>query len=184
MCFRDDINFLKLKNSLTQSISNRLVIRSDYYRSYKDLRQCYIYMMRANLMTKTPTHYQKFLLTTFDNKKFLSVLSKVNMHKDLDYALTWRASQVNALFNLATTARKKKKKLIFTHRTFYIKPQKRLFFVCKCICIFMRNLYVKGLPRHTGLIKGLENFLLAPDSLHVVNKFKLKIYKLYLFRIT
>lgn len=48
----------------------------------------------------------------------------------------------------------------------------------------MRTLHVKGLPRHTGLIKGLENFLLAPDSLHVVNKFKLKIYKLYLFRIT
>lgn len=130
MCFRDDINFLKLKNSLTQSISNRLVIRSDYYRSYKDLRQCYIYMMRANLMTKTPTHYQKFLLTTFDNKKFLSVLSKVNMHKDLDYALTWRASQVNALFNLATTARKKKKKTYFyTQNVLYKTSEKTSFCV-------------------------------------------------------
>ncbi len=47
----------------------------------------------------------------------------------------------------------------------------------------MRTLYVQGSPRKFALKFGLENFLIAPDNSHILTKFKLRIYKIYLLRI-
>jgi hypothetical protein len=183
VCYRQDLTFLKYSKNLTQSISNRFVINSNYYRSYKNLRQCYINMLRANFCNKTPHLLKPWILNNFDNKAFFLLYEKDKAFYDLDYALIWRASQINSLFNLATTITRKKKKYTFKSRTFYITPSKRLLFVWKWFSVFMRTLYVKGLPRKFSLKTGLENFLIAPDNAHVITKFKLRIYKIYLLRI-
>ena len=109
VCYRQDLTFLKYSKNLTQSISNRFVINSNYYRSYKNLRQCYINMLRANFCNKTPHLLKPWILNNFDNKAFFLLYEKDKAFYDLDYALIWRASQINSLFNLATTITRKKK---------------------------------------------------------------------------
>lgn len=183
ICYRHDLTFLKYGKTLTQSISNRFVINSNYYRSYKNLRRCYINMLRANFCSRTPSSLKLWGLNNFDNKNFFVLYEKDKLFYDLDYALVWRASQVNSLFNLATTITKKKKKYTFKSRTFYITPSKRLLFVWRWLSVFMRTLYVKGSPRRFSLKPGLENFLVAPEDSHIITKFKLRIYKIYLLRI-
>lgn len=183
ICYREDLTFLKYNKTLTQSIANRFVINSNYYRSYKNLRQCYINMLRANFCIRTPSSLKAWELNNFDNKNFFLLYEKDKAFYDLDHALVWRASQINSLFNLATTITKKKKKYTFKSRTFYITPNKRLLFVWKWLSVFMRTLYVQGSPRKFALKFGLENFLIAPDNSHILTKFKLRIYKIYLLRI-
>lgn len=183
VCFRRELEFLKVKNSLTQSIANRLVINSDFYRSYKDLRFCYINLLRYTLINPL-IKYDVHNFSHFDKKDFIIHLQKTGMNMDLDYILTAKANQVNSLFNLATKITKKRKKVTYSHRAFYLKPEKRLLFVWKWLAVFIRSLQVKGTPRCLSLTNGLENFLMAPENSHTITKFKHKIYKLYLLRIT
>ncbi len=110
ICYKKSLHFLVYKYSLTQSLSNRLVDRSNYYQSYKLLRQYYVATLRANFTKQIFGPYQNYLWTTFDNKKFLALYLKTGLAREFDYTLLWRATQFNSLFNLATTITKKKKR--------------------------------------------------------------------------
>lgn len=184
ICYKKSLYFLKFKPSLTKSLSNRIAVRSNFRLSYFNLREYYIKSLRANFTSIITPESIPYLWTTFDNKKFLTLYSKTTLTRELDYTLLWRGSQTNALFNLATTITKKKKKYQFKHRTFFIFTKKRLLFVWRWLKIFIRSTHVKGVPRKISLIKSLENFLLAPDDSQMISIFKLQVYKLHLLRIT
>lgn len=184
ICYKKSLHFLVYKYSLTQSLSNRLVDRSNYYQSYKLLRQYYVATLRANFTKQIFGPYQSYLWTTFDNKKFLSLYLKTGLAREFDYTLLWRATQFNSLFNLATTITKKKKRYHYKHRTFFIANEKRLLFVWRWLKTFLYTLRVKSVSKKLTVIRGFENFLLAPDNANVINLFKLQIYKLHLLRIT
>lgn len=182
MCYRKQLNFLKFRTNLTNSMSNRLVINSNFLKSYRNLRRYYVRLLRANFSLGIPLKYLHYSLLTFDNKKFLTTYSKTHFMKEFDYVLLWKALQFNSLFNVAITTTKKKKKFIFKKRVFFILPKKRLLFVWKWLSVFIRVNNVKNVPRELALIKGFENFLMAPDSSQVLNAYKLQIYKLQLLR--
>lgn len=75
-------------------------------------------MLRANFCSRTPSSLKLWGLNNFDNKNFFVLYEKDKLFYDLDYALVWRASQVNSLFNLATTITKKKKNIHLNHEPF------------------------------------------------------------------
>lgn len=184
ICYKNSLHFLKVKHSLTKSLSNRIAEKSNFRLSYFNLREYYIRSLRANFTNIITPESIPYLWTTFDNKKFLSLYSKTTLTRELDYILLWRANQTNALFNLATTITKKKKKYQFKHRTFFIFTKKRLLFVWRWLKIFIRSTQTKGVPHKLSLIRSLENFLLAPEESQMISIFKLQVYKLHLLRIT
>lgn len=181
-CYRKHLSFLKFRTNLTNSISNRFAYKSNFYRSYLDLRRYYIFFMRSNFTNNGYTLYPNYFSSGMENRRFMAAFVKSNFMKELDYALLWRGVQTNSLFNLSVKITKKKKKLIYTKRVFFISPGKRLLFVWKWLNVFTRILATKGVPRRLILIKSLENFLMTTDKYQVINDFKLQIYKLKLLR--
>ena len=79
ICYRPTLSFLKYKTSLSQSLSNRLVIRGNYLRSYINFRNFYISNLRAN--------FAPFYTNNFDNKKFLLLYTKTKLTREFDYIL-------------------------------------------------------------------------------------------------
>lgn len=182
ICYRPELDFLKLKLTLSNSLSNRLVRRGDFRCSYLLVRSYYTKLLRANFLKSTPAHLQPYILRNFDNKDFLLAYSQYQAMKDLDYALVWRGMQTNSLFNMITKRKRKKKKFHYSNRVFFIAPSKRLLFVWRWLAVIIRCSMVKGVKRKYPLIPSLENFLMAPRESQVLNDFKLQIYRLKLLR--
>lgn len=182
ICYRPALDFIKLKLTLSNSLSNRLVRRGDFRCSYLLVRSYYTKLLRANFLRNTPPQLQPYILKNFDNKDFLLAYSQYQAIKDLDYALAWRGMQTNSLFNMITKRKRKKKKFHYSNRVFFIAPNKRLLFVWRWLAVIIRCGMVKGVKRKYPLIPSLENFLMAPRESQVLNDFKLQIYKLKLLR--
>lgn len=184
VCYRADLNFLKYRTSLAQSMSNRLVIRGNYLRSYIDLRSFFISHLRANFGRMLPPSLVPYFFKNFDNKKFLLLYLKTKLTCELDYTLHWKANQINSLFNIATLVTKKKKKIQYKQRVFFVKPENRLHFVWKWLNVFVRSTAVNKVPRKYILTNAFENFIHAEREDNVIFDFKLQLYKLYLMKIT
>lgn len=112
VCYRKDLDFLKYKLSLTNSLSNRIVHKGNYLRSYKNLREYYTYLLRANFQPKLCAKYAPYIFSGVNNKKFLLIYFQQQSIKNFDFLLYWRGCQTNSLFNIKTTITKKKKKKI------------------------------------------------------------------------
>lgn len=87
VCFKKKLNFLKLRVNLTNSMSNRIVINSNFLKSYRNLRRYYLRLLRANFSLGLPLKYLNYYLSTFDNKKYLIMYSKTHFMKEFDYVL-------------------------------------------------------------------------------------------------
>lgn len=186
ICYRNNLTFLKYKNSLTNSFSNRIVYQSNYLRAYKNVREYYTSLLRANFLDHIGLKYipYHFLHNSYlKNNKFLLVYFQQHAVKDFDFLLYWRGNQINSLFNLKTTVKKKRKKRYYKHVVYYIKPNKRILFVWKWLSVFIRCLYVKGVPKKLTLIPGFENFFMVQTPNHIISNFKFQIYKLKLLRV-
>lgn len=129
VCYRPELEFLKLRITLSRSISNRLVYRSNYLRSYKNIRNYYVSLLRGNFTEKLNPVYQAYTDIRVDSRKFMSAYSKTKLMKELDYAMMWRGVQTNSLFNVAFKVTKKRKKYTFKQRVLFINPKRRLLFV-------------------------------------------------------
>lgn len=110
MCYRKKLSFLKYRISITNSLSNRLVIRSEFYRSYKNLCEYYVQFLRSNFAKTSELRESPYYIKLSQNKKYLSLYNKTTFATNLDFVLVWKAVQYNALFDIKTTAKKKKKK--------------------------------------------------------------------------
>lgn len=181
-CYIPQLEQLKLKKTLTNSISNRLVFNSQFYRSYLNTRHYYTKLLRANFCKQTAKHYEIYKLINFDNRSYKLAYNQYQSFKDFDNALLWRASQINSLFSLRQSITKKRKKLFVKQHVHFIPVEKRLLFVWKWLAMTIRAVTVKKTPRHYALIAGFENFLIAPKETHLVTNFKFKIYKLHAVR--
>ncbi len=87
ICYRPTLSFLKYKTSLSQSLSNRLVIRGNYLRSYINFRNFYISNLRANFGNNLSPNFAPFYTNNFDNKKFLLLYTKTKLTREFDYIL-------------------------------------------------------------------------------------------------
>lgn len=180
-CYKQSLIFLKNKISITNSLSNRLVIRSDYRHSYKNVSEYYIKTLRSNFL-KNNIKFKSYELTAVNKNLLCRALIGRGSIKNFDILLLWKATQINSLFNVKITTKKKRKKYYYTHRVFYINPKKRILFVWKWLSVFLRTLNVKKVKKHLPLIPGFNNFFFATADNHVVTKFKHQVYKLQLLR--
>lgn len=181
-CYRSQLTWLKYKKTLTNSLSNRLVFNSQFYRSYLNTRHYYTALLRANFCKKLAKTYEIYRLQNFDNRSYTLAYYQYQSFRDFDNALLWRASQINSLFSLRQSITKKRKKLFVKQHVHFIPVEKRLLFVWKWLTMTVKAVTVKNVPRHYALIAGFENFLVAPKETHLVTTFKFKIYKLHAVR--
>ncbi len=184
ICFRKQLTFLKYRGTLTQSLSNRITVRSQFFRAYKDLRSYYVSILRANFCEKILPRYSHYVFKNFNSKDFLIAFSQHLMMYDLDYALMWRGVQTNSLFNVRSQrVKRRKKEYFYRHRVFFITGYKRLLFVWRWLSVIIRSTNVKNTHRKFGLLPSMENFLFTPDSSQFIHLFKLHVYRLKLIRV-
>ena len=184
ICYKKQLSFLKYRITLTQSMSNRLVVNGDYTRSYKNLREYYLLSLKAMLSPHLLDAYKSYVWKNFDNKDFLLAFSQDLMMYDLDYALLWRGSQTNSLFTIRSKrVKKRKKQFFYQHRPIFISGYKRLLFVWRWLSVLIRVCSARGVKRKYGLIPSIENFLMAPSHSQLLNAYKLHIYKIKLLRV-
>ena len=157
ICFKTSLTFLKYKNSITNSLSNRLTIKSNYMRSYKNVCQYYTKTLRSSFL-KNNLKFKNYELSAASKNLLLKALIGRSSIKNFDILLLWKAVQVNSLFNVKITTKKKRKKYFYSYRVFYINPKKRILFVWKWLNISLRTLNVKKVKRHIPLIVGFNNF--------------------------
>ena len=181
ICFKTSLTFLKYKNSITNSLSNRLTIKSNYMRSYKNVCQYYTKTLRSSFL-KNNLKFKNYELSAASKNLLLKALIGRSSIKNFDILLLWKAVQVNSLFNVKITTKKKRKKYYYSYRVFYINPKKRILFVWKWLNISLRTLNVKKVKRHIPLIVGFNNFFFSSLDTHIVTKFKHQVYKLQLLR--
>jgi len=181
ICFKTSLTFLKYKNSITNSLSNRLTIKSNYMRSYKNVCQYYTKTLRSSFL-KNNLKFKNYELSAASKNLLLKALIGRSSIKNFDILLLWKAVQVNSLFNVKITTKKKRKKYFYSYRVFYINPKKRILFVWKWLNISLRTLNVKKVKRHIPLIVGFNNFFFSSLDTHIVTKFKHQVYKLQLLR--
>jgi hypothetical protein len=87
ICYRRELNFLRTRITLTNSVSNRLVSNGHFYYSYKICREYYVNVLRANFGSGTPRYLQPYVFKQNLNVDFLSCYLKLRAMADLDYAL-------------------------------------------------------------------------------------------------
>ena len=126
LCFKKHLNFLKYKQSFSKALSNRIVKRSNYMRSYKDINYFYILYLRSNINSSI---YKKNFTRNFlsnDVSVFLYAYKQYVCLNDLNRVLLWRLVQLDSMFKLRTSIVKKKKKIFYTNRITFIKPKYRI----------------------------------------------------------
>lgn len=180
-CFKPSLIFLKNKISITNSLSNRLVVKSNYRCSYKNVSEFYIKTLRSNFL-KNNFKFKNYELNSISKNLLSKALIGRGSIKNFDILLLWKATQINSLFNVKITTKKKRKKYYYSYRVFYINPKKRILFVWKWLSISLRTLNVKKVKRHLPLIPGFNNFFFASTDNHIITKFKYQVYKLQLLR--
>lgn len=182
ICYKKPISFLKYKISISHSLSNRLTIRSNYLRSYKNVMEFYVKFLRGNFLNNFQNKYSFYKLNQVQKNYFSKLFINQNSMRTFDFLLIWRAAQINSLFNVRITSKKKKKKYYYSHRVFFLKPEKRILFVWKWLSISLRSVVVKKTPRHLSLIPGFNNFFFSSPRNHLITNFKHQIYKLHMLR--
>ena len=103
ICFKKKHLFLKLKNSPTQSLTNRLTKKGNFLKVYKVLKKFYFqYILQKK--------FQSISLSS----NFLFFFFKYNSFKDFDRVLLWKYNQLDCMFSFkAKKVKKKKNKLDF-----------------------------------------------------------------------
>lgn len=182
ICYRRRLTFVRLKLSLTNSVSNRLVLGGQFRTSYFLLRHFYTNVLRATFLPNVPEYLKSHVLTNFDKKDFLLAYCQYQSIKDFDQILLWRAMQLNPLFNLITIRKKKRKKFFYRTHVFFLHESKRLLFVWRWFAVICRCLRIKKVKQKYSLLFPFENFVMAPKSAQLINDFKLQVYKLKLLQ--
>jgi hypothetical protein len=87
ICYHKNLDFLKFKISVTNSISNRLVRGGQFYTSYRLMRMYYISLLRANFLKKCLRKLEMYKLNNYPNNDFIRLYKKQLFTRELDYVL-------------------------------------------------------------------------------------------------
>jgi hypothetical protein len=87
ICFRKELDFLKFKLPVTNSISNRLVKGGQFYTAYRLLRMYYISLLRANFLKKRLQKLEIYDVKEYPNSDFKRLYKKQLLTRELDYVL-------------------------------------------------------------------------------------------------
>ena len=176
ICFRKHLNFLKYKDNFVKTLSNRIVKKNKYIKSYKTLSYFYILYLRSNLSNNK---LSKNFLLKFKNKDIYTFLYAYKQYlgmNDFNRALLWKLLQINSIFKIRTTVTKHKKKLYYSNRITFIKPKLRILTSWTWLKFFIKSFDKKNINI------PLENFLTSKKENDVLTKIKYQVYKIQLLR--
>jgi hypothetical protein len=86
ICFKTSLTFLKYKNSITNSLSNRLTIKSNYMRSYKNVCQYYTKTLRSSFL-KNNLKFKNYELSAASKNLLFKALIGRSSIKNFDILL-------------------------------------------------------------------------------------------------
>lgn len=87
VCFKPELDFLKLKKNMTKSLSNRLCSRSQFYQSYLNLQMYYISLMRGNFCKQKNTKYKNYEFLPLNINDFLLTYFQYYSMRNFDNVL-------------------------------------------------------------------------------------------------
>ena len=180
MCYKKHLTFLKYKDNFSKYLSNRIVKRSNYLRSYKDLNYFYVLYLRSNLINNQFTKRFTKRFNTKDASTFLYAYNQYLGLNDLNRALLWKLTQIDSMFKLRTTSLKYKKKNFYVNRIAFIKSKYRILISWTWLKLFIKSFNQRD--NIDRLHKSLENFLTSKDDKHVITQIKYDVYRLQLLR--
>lgn len=178
MCYKSHLNHLKYKTNFSLSLSNRLTINSNYYRSFKDLQYFYILYLRSNF-SKT-SKLLEYRFKSFNNYYFINNYKQYLALNDINRVITWRLLQLNSIFKIYISLKKKKKKLLYTSRLKFINQKYRILISWTWLKYFIKSYSDKSNLKK--LHYTLDNFFTMPEQKHVLTDIKFSVYKLQLLR--
>lgn len=162
ICFRSDIEHLRLKSMPAVSIATRLFRDGNFLRLYKQSQKSFTTIL-LNLVPNLP-----------HNNEFKNLFERHFSFRDFNRVLFWKIMSVNSLFNM--------KKLKNKRILYYLRPEKRAVLVL----LWLKNLvklrkedYKNCTPT---LLQPVLNFIYSNKDSNEIFKLKLKIYKLRMSR--
>ena len=162
ICFKNNINYLRLKTTPSIAITSRLFRDGNFLRLYKKLQKSFLYKLMPNI-SKLP-----------QNNEFKNLFNQYQSFCDINRVLFWKLNSVNCLFNL--------KKLGLKKNLYYLKPEKRVVLVLLWIKNIIKLKKNDKLNCSVNLFTPLLNFISANKVNNEIINLKLKIYKIRLLR--
>lgn len=162
ICFRQNLNHLKLKTTPSIAITSRLFRDGNFLRLYKKFQKAFF----TSLLSKVGVLPQ--------NNEFKNLYYQYQSFRDLNRVLFWKLMSVNCLFNL--------KKLKNTRILYYLKPDRRVVLVL----LWLKNLTkLRKKDYHNCsplLFTSIFNFICSNKNTNEVYSLKLRVYRLRLVR--
>jgi hypothetical protein len=128
-CFKKNLRFLRLRTSLSNSLSNRLVHSGKFYTLYRQFRMYYASLLRANFLTITPTYLVNYKL----DSNFLLELKAARIRNysvvEFDFILFFRGFLFLSMFDVVFTRKKRNKNIYYGSYVKYLSYDKRFHFV-------------------------------------------------------
>lgn len=182
VCYKPNLQFLKMQKNLTRSLANRICRGSKFLKSYLMFRKWYINHQRASYCLKSLPNGEFYMFKNLKAQAFLDTYAEFNSLKNLDNALLWRGRTIESIFNIKVNFTKKRKKKYFNEIVYYLHPEQRINFPWKWLARSIQVFYSKEVPPILSITPPLENFLGAEKEGHLILGFKQKAYRLFAIR--
>ena len=164
ICYKKKYQFLNLKHTPTYALTNRLMKKGNFLKTYKLLKNFfYIYFL-----------YKKFKYIP-KTSMFIFFFNKFQSFRDLDRVLLWKYLQLDCMFRFKSKKFKKNKKIV--NQLYFIKGKQR-FILCINYIKYLILLYCKRKNKNMtfNLFLPLSNYLIYEKN-SMVSKVKYKVYK-------
>jgi hypothetical protein len=157
------------KNRTTASkIANQIKIKKNHQSVYSTLKYSYVSFLRI---------IWKNIKTTFHIFSF--IIQKNDMFYNINYSLKTWATPLNIMFRLAWVKKHNKPTMWIR----YINCQKRFFIVWRWLAILYKFFLVIHKNFLGSFLALWEEFFCKPISLSKIAFLKVKVYKIYLFKL-
>jgi hypothetical protein len=162
ICFKKDLNHLRLKSSPALAVTTRLFRDGNFLRLYKQLQKSFL----INLLSTVHSLPH--------NNEFKNLYYQYQSFRDLNRILFWKLMSVNCLFNI--------KKLKNKRILFYLRPERRAILAL----LWLKNIVKLKKQNHSNCSPSLFipvfNFIRANKNVNDIFSLKLRVYKLRLVR--
>jgi hypothetical protein len=170
ICYKKKYEFLNLKHTPSYALSNRLMRRGNFLKTYKLLKRFYYNDMLSDRFSTIPSL-----------SNFLFFFNKYYSFRDLDRVLYWKFLQLDCMFNNKVRFYKKKK--VQSANLLFVSGIKRVL-LCVNILKFLILLKIKRKQTNitTKMFTPVFNYL-SYDRKNLVITIKHRIYKQKLMQL-
>ena len=149
-------------------ISNQIKFKKNHQSLYSSLKFSYITFLRITW---------KHIRSTFHIFSF--IIQKDDMFYNVNYALRTWATPLNIIFRLAWVKKRNKPTMWIR----YITLKRRLFLVWRWLAVLCKFYFIIQKNFLGSFLSLWEEFFCKPVSLSKISHLKLRVYKIYLYKL-